>query len=256
MAHSSCAKEPVVVIETEMGKMKVKLYDDTPQHRDNFLKLAREGFYNDLLFHRVIKDFMVQGGDPDSKNAPAGKSLGAGDVGYLVPAEIKYPAHYHKKGALAAARTGDQVNPERKSSGCQFYVVQGKKYSASELARIEEGMKNQMLKEQFNKLAVARLDEIKKMRTAGDSNGLNALQNELVKQAEAYANAHAEEIKMPENVKKDYAEVGGTPFLDGQYTVFGEVIEGLDVIDKIAAVKTAASDRPVKDVKMKVYVEE
>lgn len=250
------AKEPVVVIETEYGTMKVKLYDGTPKHRDNFLKLANEGFYNGLLFHRVIKDFMIQGGDPDSKNAPAGKQLGAGEHGEQIPAEFNYPKYIHKKGALAAARMGDQVNPEKKSSGCQFYIVQGKTYTDKELNRIEEGMKNQCMMRKFNELKKAHMDEIRSLIAAQNRQGIQTLQDSLVKQCEEYVAAHPEESKMSDDVKKIYKEVGGTPFLDGEYTVFGEIVEGLDVVDKIAAVETAPGDRPTKDVKMlKVYVE-
>ena len=169
MGMEAKEKENLVKIECEYGTMIVRLYDDTPQHRDNFLKLVKEGFYNDLLFHRVIKDFMVQGGDPDSKGAPAGKQLGAGDVGYTVPAEFVYPTHYHKKGALAAARLGDMANPKRASSGSQFYIVQDERTCAQ---------------------------------------------------------------------------------LDGAYTVFGETLDGFEVIDKIASVQTDQRDRPVKDIKI------
>lgn len=254
----SCnAKEPVVVIETDLGTMKVKLYNETPAHRDNFLKLAKEGFYNDLLFHRVIKEFMIQGGDPDSKGAPAGKQLGAGDVGYQIPAEFNYPKFMHKKGALSAARQGDQVNPEKKSSGCQFYIVQGKTYTDKELTRMEDNMKQQAMMRKFNELKKANMDQIRQLMQAQDRAGIQELQNKLVKECEDYVAAHPEECKMTDEVKKVYKEVGGTPFLDGEYTVFGEVIEGLDIIDKIAAVETAPGDRPVKDVKMtKVWVEE
>ncbi len=253
----SCnAKEPVVVIETDLGTMKVKLYNETPKHRDNFLKLANEGFYNDLLFHRVIKEFMIQGGDPDSKGAPAGKQLGAGEHGERIPAEFHYPQLIHKKGALAAARMGDQMNPEKMSSGCQFYIVQGKTYSDKEITRMEDNMKQQAMMRKFNELKKDHMGEIRILMQTQNREGIQELQNKLIKECEDYVAAHPEECKMSDEVKKIYKEVGGTPFLDGEYTVFGEVIEGLDIIDKIAAVETAPGDRPVKDVKMtKVYVE-
>jgi peptidyl-prolyl cis-trans isomerase B (cyclophilin B) len=162
------ATETIVLLKTTMGNMKIKLYNETPLHRDNFIKLVNEKFYDGLLFHRVIRGFMIQGGDPNSRNAPAGKQLGTGGPGYTIPAEI-LPQFKHKKGALAAARMGDQVNPKKESSGSQFYIVHND---------------------------------------------------------------------------------NGTPHLDGAYTVFGEVIEGMDVIDKIASVKTDAADRPVDDVKI------
>lgn len=192
------AKEHIVLITTDYGNMKIKLYNETPKHRDNFLKLANQGFYNGTLFHRVIKTFMIQGGDPESKNAPAEKMLGSGSNGSTVPAEFNNNL-IHKKGALAAART---ENPEKASSDCQFYIVQGKTVTMEEL---------------------------------------NAMESRSG-------------IKYTDEQKKIYTTVGGTPFLDHNYTVYGEVIEGLDVIDKIAAVQTKPGDRPVTDVKITVKV--
>ncbi len=251
MSMEAKEKENLVKIECEYGTMVVRLYDDTPQHRDNFLKLVKEGFYNDLLFHRVIKDFMVQGGDPDSKGAPAGKQLGAGDVGYTVPAEFVYPTHYHKKGALAAARQGDQVNPEKRSSGCQFYIVQGKKYNENELKQMERAMGQKAMQARFDQLVQENKDSIKSMRLNRDQAGLQALQDQLIKTVETEFK-DKQSVAMPEQMKKDYMEIGGTPFLDNEYTVFGEVVEGLEVVDKIAAVETERGDRPKQDIKMKV----
>lgn len=190
----------MVQIITDFGTMKIKLYNETPQHRDNFLKLAREGAYDGTLFHRVISDFMIQGGDPTSKGATAEQQLGMGGPGYTVPAEI-LPQLFHKRGALSAARTGDQMNPQRRSSGSQFFIVQGKVSTPEELAQLE-------------------------------SRGF---------------------VFSPEQ-KQAYTTTGGVPFLDAQYTVFGEVVEGLDVIDKIAAVQKGAADRPLTDIKMTVKV--
>lgn len=192
-------KNKMVEIVTDYGTMKVRLYDETPLHRDNFIKLVEEGYYNDLLFHRIIKGFMIQGGDPNSKNAGPEVQLGSGGPGYTVPAEIK-SGLYHKKGALAAARMGDQMNPQKASSGSQFYIVQG--------SVVQESMLQQI----------------------ASRSGITYT---------------------PEQITT-YTTVGGTPFLDGQYTVFGEVIEGMDVIDKIAAVKTLPGDRPELNVKMTV----
>lgn len=254
-ATAANANEPVVAVKTTYGTIKIKLYDETPQHRDNFLKLAKEGFYNDLLFHRIIKDFMIQGGDPDSKGAAKGKQLGAGDVGYTLPAEFVYPKYYHKKGALAAARQGDQVNPEKRSSGCQFYIVQGKKYSDKELERIEESKKNKQIQTEFYKIVKERKSEVMELRTKQDQEGLQKLQTEIIEKATSIVESNPDSWKMPEQMKKDYKEIGGTPFLDGDYTVYGEVIEGMDIIDKIAAVETSASDRPSEDIKMTVTVE-
>ncbi|MDZ4750698.1 MAG: peptidylprolyl isomerase [Flavobacteriales bacterium] len=196
LAAISSVKGSKVRISTAFGDMIVLLYDETPKHRDNFLKLAEEGFYNGLLFHRVIRDFMIQGGDPDSKGAPADKMLGSGGPGFTIDAEFN-PKFIHKKGALSAARQGDQVNPMKKSSGSQFYVVQGQKLEPAQLQL---------------------------MRTLTDEQ------------------------------RAIYAEVGGTPFLDNQYTVFGEVIYGLDVIDKIASQKVRPGDRPSEDIMMNIEV--
>ena len=183
-------------IETDFGTMKVRLFNSTPQHRDNFVKLANEGFYNDLLFHRVINGFMIQGGDPQSKGAPLTQNLGGGGPGYQIPAEIGAP---HIKGALAAART---QNPEKKSSGCQFYIVHGKPVSDAQLTQFEKSKK----------------------------------------------------ITYSPKQKELYKKLGGTPFLDMEYTVFGEIVEGLDIVDKLAAVPTQPGDRPKEDVKMQVSI--
>ena len=192
-------KETKLKIETSAGDIIVKLYNETPKHRDNFIKLAEEGTYEGTLFHRVIKDFMIQAGDPESKNAPKGKMLGAGDVGYTVPAEFVYPKYFHKKGALSAARQGDNVNPKKESSGCQFYIVTGKFFTEMEL--------DKMTKEKG--------------------------------------------IKFTPEQKEAYMLEGGTPHLDGNYTVFGEVIQGMKVVDKIQFVETNADDRPTKNIKIK-----
>jgi peptidyl-prolyl cis-trans isomerase B (cyclophilin B) len=193
--------ECLVEIETEFGTMTVQLSNATPQHRDNFIKLAEEGYFDDMLFHRVIEDFMIQGGDPDSKKAKPNQPLGMGGPGYTIPAEF-VDSLVHIKGALSAARQGDQVNPEKRSSGSQFYIVQGKPLSKEELDMMEARKGIRYTKEQ----------------------------------------------------RDAYMNVGGTPFLDRDYTVFGHIIKGLDVIDRIAAVETDPRDRPVKDVKMKVRV--
>jgi peptidyl-prolyl cis-trans isomerase B (cyclophilin B) len=187
-----------VKVTTDSGVMVIRLYDKTPKHRDNFIKLANEHFFDSLLFHRVIQGFMIQGGDPQSKNAQPGEMLGNGDVGYMIPAEFDTTL-IHKKGALAAARTN---NPERASSGCQFYIVQGKPASDAELTGIE------------------------------------------MQRGAKYTPAQ----------RLAYKTIGGTPFLDMQYTVFGEVESGLEVIDKIASVPKAMGDRPLGDVHMYIEV--
>ena len=241
--------EPLVKIATTLGDIKVKLYNETPKHRDNFIKLAEEGVYEGTLFHRVIKDFMIQAGDPDSKNAPKGKTLGAGDVGYTLPAEFVYPKYFHKKGALSAARQGDYVNPKIVSSGCQFYIVTGKVYNDSTLLGMESQMNENKINVIFNTLAQKHMKEIYKMRKENDENGLYELQEKLFAQAQEEAAKQPEFHFTPEQVE-DYATVGGTPHMDGEYTVFGEVVEGMDIVDKIQQVKTDRSDRPEEDVKI------
>lgn len=198
----------IVEIKTPKGSMFARLYDETPQHRDNFLKLAGEGFYDGTIFHRVIKSFMIQGGDPYSKN-PATKDMsGTGGPGYTIDAEIN-PQFFHKKGALAAARQGDNFNPQKKSSGSQFYIVQGNMYNANQMDSLEKRMQS-------------------------------------VKPGFAWT---AEQ-------KAAYAKTGGTPHLDGDYTVFGEIVKGFDVLDAIAKTPTLPGDRPTEEIKMEMTVSE
>ena len=224
-------KETLVVMDTTLGKIKFKLYNDTPQHRDNFIKLAKAGQYDGLLFHRVIKDFMVQGGDVTSKDAPMNKQLGAGDLGYTIPAEFNYPQYFHKKGALCAARTGDEVNPEKASSASQFYIVTGKKYSEAELGQMES--------------------KIMELYRSGNKEELAVLRDTLIGKTELEAEKRKDETKMPSELRETYKTIGGVPFLDNQYTVYGEVVEGLDVVDAIQQVKTNKQDRPTENVVIK-----
>ena len=243
------SEETRLKIETTAGDIVVKLYNETPKHRDNFIKLAENGTYEGTLFHRVIKDFMIQAGDPESKKAAKGQMLGSGDVGYTVPAEFVYPKYFHKKGALSAARQGDNVNPEKASSGCQFYIVTGKVYSDSTLLGMEQQMNQMRFNNLFNTLASKHAKDIYKMRKAGDQEGLMNLQDTLIAQVEKQLAGQPEFRFTPEQVKA-YTTVGGTPHLDGEYTVFGEVLEGMDVVDKIQRVKTDRNDRPEEDVKI------
>ncbi|MEG0949903.1 MAG: peptidylprolyl isomerase [Bacteroidales bacterium] len=240
-----------VLIETPMGDIKIKLYDETPLHRDNFIKLVKEGFYDDTLFHRVIKNFMVQGGDPDSKGAPAGKSLGTGGPGYTIPAEIVYPKYFHKRGALAAARQADQVNPERESSGSQFYIVWGDTYNDGKLNQLQQSLTAQKERAIFDRLAAERRKQIMDLRRNKDQEGLYQLQEELIALTKAEMQENGPVMLTPEQ-REAYKTLGGTPHLDDQYTVFGEVVEGLDVVDKIQQAATAAGDRPKEDIKMKM----
>ena len=238
-----------VLIKTTLGDITVRLYDETPQHRDNFIKLASEGYYDGTLFHRVIKGFMIQGGDPDSKGAPAGKQLGTGGPNYTISAEFVYPQYFHKKGALAAARQSDQVNPEKRSSGSQFYIVTGEVYSAGKLTQMERQLEQKQLQSIFDGLVVENRDKILQLRRNRDQAGLMAIQEQLQKATMDKAKELGKP-KFTDAQREAYTTVGGTPFLDNDYTVFGEVEEGLEVIDAIQNVATAPGDRPKEDVKM------
>ena len=198
-------KETHVVMETTMGTIELKLYDETPLHRDNFVQLVQENAFDSLLFHRVIQDFMIQGGDPDSKHAAPGALLGEGDRPYTLPAEFRLEQGiYHRRGVIASAREGDDVNPEQRSSAMQFYIVWGKIFNDEGLDKVQE-----------------RLDQ----RTGG-------------------------RVRLTPEMREVYKTVGGTPHLDGQYTVWGEVVDGLDVVDAIQRVPTDANDRPIEDVRI------
>lgn len=234
-----------VLLQTNLGDITLRLYDETPQHRDNFLRLVREGYYNGTLFHRVIRDFMIQGGDPDSVNAPAGKRLGTGGPDYTLEAEI-HPALFHKRGALAAARQGDEVNPERRSSGSQFYIVWGQVYNDGQLRQMGKQLEMQRLQSIFQSLAADHRAEILQLRRDRNRTGLQELQDRLV--AEAETKAKTLSPVLTEAQMEAYSSVGGTPHLDGQYTVFGEVVEGLDIVDRIQQVETLSGDRPKADV--------
>ncbi|MGB5988472.1 MAG: peptidylprolyl isomerase [Marinifilaceae bacterium] len=243
-------KNRIVLVETSYGDMKIKLYDETPKHRDNFISLTADKFYNRTLFHRVINEFMIQGGDPDSRDADSDKDLGEGGPGYKIEAEFNTNL-FHKKGVLAAAREGDSMNPERKSAGSQFYIAQGKVYTNEELdiavrkinKRRENKIFNAYISENAEKLADIQTRDIKKYYALYDS-----LQNDAQKLMlkEKYVLSDAQ--------RKAYTTVGGIPHLDGQYTVFGEVIEGLDVLDKIAAVNVNNQNRPLEDIEMEISI--
>lgn len=235
-----------VAVETTAGNFMIGLYNDTPRHRDNFLKHVGDGFYNGLLFHRVIKDFMVQTGDPESRNAPKGKMLGAGDPGYTVEAEILCPTHVNRRGALAAARTGDNVNPERRSSGSQFYVVTGRKFTAAELDQMEKRAGYERTKAAFDRLARENNDSIKTLMRNKDREGLETLRQELIKRAEAETGTFAYTPAQ----REAYINEGGAPHLDGAYTVFGEVLSGMDTVERIENAATDQGDRPVDDIRI------
>ncbi|MCF6358857.1 MAG: peptidylprolyl isomerase, partial [Draconibacterium sp.] len=238
----------VVLIKTEFGEIKVKLYDDTPKHKENFIKLVNDGFYNDLLFHRVINHFMIQGGDPRSLNAGKNIMLGGGGPDYTLPAEI-IPKYYHKKGARAAARTGNARNPERRSSGSQFYIIQGKVYNQEELDLMEIRINDQKKEELLKKHLSAMKDEIIEFKKNDDRVGFD---KRFTEERELVDSIYAAgpQFAYTEEQRKAYTTIGGYPSLDGEYTIFGEVVEGLDVLDKIAAVETDKQDRPINNITM------
>ena len=253
---TACAQLPHpkhVTLHTTMGDMVIELFDETPIHRDNFLKLVNEHYYDSLLFHRVISQFMIQCGDPQSKGAAVGKMLGNGGPGYTLEAEIVYPAHFHQKGALAAARLGDRLNPDRKSSGSQFFIVQGQTYNDDMLTQVEQRI-SQSKQQQAGMKAFARhADSLKYYVTTHDSLRWVTLKDKAVKEAELAASQVAP-VAIPANQRDIYKTVGGTPHLDGDYTVFGQVIKGLDIIDAIAAMPVDKNNRPLTDVKMWIEV--
>jgi cyclophilin family peptidyl-prolyl cis-trans isomerase len=241
-----------VKIDTEFGTIKIKLYNETPLHRDNFVKLVKDGIYKDLLFHRVINGFMIQGGDPQSKNAAPGALLGTGDLGYTVPAEIN-SKFYHHRGALAAARQGDEINPERRSSASQFYIVQGQKFTMGELDTLQTRMNEARKASMFQaKLKVAEA-ELNKLGQEGKQDELMAKYNALKEEVLGEA-AKLTPITFSEEQRKAYTTIGGYPPLDNNYTVFGEVIEGMEVVDEIAKQETDRNDRPMKDIKFTITI--
>lgn len=246
--HMENEKRTLVKLETTMGNITVALYNETPKHRDNFIKLVKEGVYDSTLFHRVIKQFMIQAGDPDSKNASDTAMLGSGDVGYTIPAEFN-PKFFHKKGVLAAARQGDDVNPEKASSGCQFYIVTGRKFTEPQLLGMENKINEQHEEALFDSLARQHMKEIYKMRKAGDNAGLLELQDTLEAQARELADKEEKFRFTPEQIKA-YSTIGGAPHLDGSYTVFGEVTEGIEVVDNIEIAKTNRADRPIENIRI------
>lgn len=248
--NETTAAKNLVKMSTSYGDILIRLYDETPQHRDNFIKLVKEGYYDSTLFHRVIPGFMIQAGDPDSKGAPAGKQLGTGGPSYRIPAEIKFPELYHKRGALAAARTGDNVNPMKESSGSQFYIVWGSTHNKTQMDQMDQKIQQGAMQRYFQNLVNQNRDSIVAMQNAKDEAGLKALQTKLVAETENAFKDSKQVSGYSDEQKKVYSTIGGTPFLDGEYTVFGEVVEGLSIVEKIQAVATDGSDRPKKDIQI------
>jgi cyclophilin family peptidyl-prolyl cis-trans isomerase len=242
-----------------LGEMKIKLYDETPLHRDNFLKLVKSGFYDGTLFHRVIPGFMIQAGDPNSKTAPAGQPLGAGDVGYTIPAEIK-PNLFHKKGALAGARQGDEVNPKKESSGCQFYIVTGNITPENQLKAMEaqkgqgnpQQIFNQIIYRPENK---AILDSLIQLQKVGNMDAFDKLIGEKIEPLIQIEMAKAgSTFKYSAEAISAYTTIGGAPFLDNEYTVFGEVVEGLELSDKVQNAARDQNDRPKTNIRLEMKI--
>jgi cyclophilin family peptidyl-prolyl cis-trans isomerase len=256
---SSCAQKTdyIITIKTNQGDMVAILYDETPKHKANFIKLAKEHYFDSLLFHRVIAGFMIQGGDPDSKKAQHGKQLGNGGPGYTVDAEFN-PKFFHAKGALSAARLGDEQNPTKASSGSQFYVVQGTIVPESNMddLKIDQMKLNMGFRQIMQNPANKPLfDSLNQVYLSGDMEAYKRRVFDLVPRIEKETGMKITTEVSPEKIKA-YTSVGGSPHLDGEYTVFGKVIKGLEVIDKIAAVQKDGADRPLEDIQMVVTVEE
>lgn len=235
----------IVKMTTSKGDIFIELSNQTPQHRDNFIKLTKEGFYNGLAFHRVINEFMIQGGDPDTRNFQAGQHYGAGDLGYTIPAEF-VNSLFHKKGALAAARTGDNVNPEKRSSASQFYIVHGKVTANEEIDQLVMQMDMQKRRNAgqmaVNAYASENMDKLRAMPREEADKLIDSIGQAAADAAEGFA--------MSKEQREAYTTVGGTPFLDGEYTVYGQVIKGLEVVDAIAKTKTDQNDCPTEIVKI------
>jgi cyclophilin family peptidyl-prolyl cis-trans isomerase len=242
----------LITISTDFGDMKAVLHDKTPKHKDNFLRLVNEGYYDSLLFHRVMETFMIQGGDPNSKNAERGAALGNGGPGYTIEAEI-LPELFHKKGALAAARIGGKSNPEKRSSGSQFYIVQGMVIPPAQLVlnQIAAGKALTKLREEFPDDPL-----LLQCNEAFQQGGQQAYFDKVVELKDPISQKTGIQIAYTQEQMDAYSTIGGVPHLDGDYTVFGQVIEGLDVVDKIAAVATQPGARPIEDVRMYITVEE
>ncbi len=239
------AKDQIVTIQTSYGDIKVKLFDETPLHKDNFLKKANEGYFDELTFHRVIKDFMIQGGGAKSpKNERE-----------TVDAEIKFPEMIHKRGTLAAARWGDDVNPEKASDAGQFYIVTGKTFSDEKLSEFEKQRFERLRQATYNKIQSESMDVLKALYKEGNKTAMNELRESWRTQADKIANEAKPKTLYSTEQREIYKTIGGTPHLDGEYTIFGEVLEGMDVVDKIQNVETNEYDKPLKPIVLKVFID-
>ena len=245
-------KYPAIVIETNYGTMKAMLYDDTPRHNNHYLKLINQGYFNGTLFHRVVKNFVIQGGAQDSRNAPAGVQLGGGRTDMELMPEFR-ENRFHKKGALAAPRKGDNENPQKKSDASQFYIVHGKVYTQGRLDSMEMAVnvpiRNQLIRAHY----APHKEELAHLKVS-DPSKFNALLDSVLGVVDSLYQIAPGKFFWPEGLKEVYSSLGGAHHLDGEYTVFGEVTEGLDVIDKIAALPVDGNSRPKTDARIiRVY---
>lgn len=251
---SAAAQDRVVLISTNLGDMKFRLYNDTPKHRDAFVKMAEEGYYDGTLFYRVIQDYLIQGGSRSSRNAPPGKRIGYGDPDKTVDDEI-IPGYFHKKGALCAPRQPDEVNPFKQSDISQFYIVKGQVFSMGGIDTLElavnRPIRNKVYSQVMTASVKARLKQLKEEKKVKE---FRELADELKKQIDTEYYLQPGRLEFTEQQRTAYTTVGGYPDLDGKYTIFGECIEGFDVIDKIAALKTDENNRPFEDVKIAVRI--
>ena len=253
-------KETEVLLETTAGDIRIKLYNDTPGHRDNFIKNVKEGMYNDVSFHRVIRNFMIQTGDPDTRTGnfpkvepadsitPEGEAITV-ELGPSIPAEIVYPRHFHQRGVVAAAREGDDLNPEKRSSQYQFYIVTGKFQNEEQLAAIEDNRYQRAIADLIEKKMMENSEELESLRIARDTKNYNKLRDRINSDATAEIAANPPK-GFTQDQKRAYRSKGGAPWLDADYTVFGEVVEGMKTVQTIERTRTDKNDVPVTDIRI------
>lgn len=239
-----------VLIETSVGNIKVRLYNDTPKHRDNFLRLVQEGAYDNILFHRIVRNFMVQTGDPSLKPEGIQPTVDTTAYHYTIPAEIVYPRHFHHKGVLAAARMGDAVNPQKESSGSQFYIVTGKVFNKIELLELRNLLYQGKVDAKYEQLRSHHIKELYLLRKSGKKDRLQEMEDSLLREAESYM-VQNPPAPLTTEQEKAYTTIGGAPHLDGEYTIFGEVIEGMQIVESIEKVRTNNKERPLSEVYIK-----
>ncbi len=250
-SFQSCKKsdEPIVEFQTSAGLFKVKLFKETPQHRDNFIHLVKDGYFNDLIFHRAMKDYLIQTGDPNSKTASKNRLLGTGGPGYTINAEINYPTTFHKKGMLTAARLPDADNPKKASNGSQFCIIIGKQFTSEELDTLELNAYNRQLDKAWRIIVAKNREEITAISLTGDSLKLSNYQDSLIIQAKKLMNKEEVFFFTPEQ-REAYTTLGGAPHMDNEYTIFGEVIEGIEIAEQISLQAVDMNNRPLEDIRI------